>query len=149
MVHFHWDTLVSEYSLANTKGHFTHEPRAKSRDHEIARAQKNMLKGLPKTPPKHAVWTRILKCSVKSYATTPLTKSYFNELLFILSSHIIEYNKSTVVSIWNARVSWFYVRPTSKKMVFENSSSDHKTWSMSQSRAWSGPNTKQNDNNVV
>jgi hypothetical protein len=28
---------------------------------------------------------------------------------------MIEYNKSMVVSIWGAMVSWFCVRPTSKR----------------------------------
>jgi hypothetical protein len=36
---------------------------AKSRDHEIVRAQKKVTKGRPKTPPK--------SCSVKSYVTGP------------------------------------------------------------------------------
>ena len=34
------------------EGHFTQEPRAKSRDHEIVRAQKKVSKGRPKTLPK-------------------------------------------------------------------------------------------------
>jgi hypothetical protein len=49
--------------------------RAKSRDHEIVRAQKKVFKGRPNTPPT--------SCSVKSYVTGSSTKCYFNEFLFM------------------------------------------------------------------
>ena len=35
----------------STRGHFTHEPRAESRDREVMRAQKKVSKGRLKTPP--------------------------------------------------------------------------------------------------
>ena len=41
-----------ELKLHYNESHFTHEPRAKSRDHEIVRAQKKVSEGRPKTPPK-------------------------------------------------------------------------------------------------
>ena len=44
------------------------------------------------------------------------------------SSCMIKHNKATVVSIRGAMVSRFYVRPTSKEVVFGNSPSDHETW---------------------
>jgi hypothetical protein len=53
--------------------------RAKSRDHEIVGAQKKVIKGRQ----NRVVWSRTLKCSVKSYVTGPSTKCYFNEFLFI------------------------------------------------------------------
>jgi hypothetical protein len=37
-------------NVTPTKGHFA--TRAKSRDHEIVRAQKKVSKGRPNTPPK-------------------------------------------------------------------------------------------------
>jgi hypothetical protein len=76
--------------------------------HEIARAQKKVCKGRPKTPPK--------SCSVVTdprvlYVTGPSTKCHFIEFL--------KYNKSTTVSIRSAMVSWFCVRPTSKRSVMK------------------------------
>ena len=57
--------------------------RAKSRDHEIVRAQKKVSKGhRPKRPPQPCSVVT-LKCSVKSYVPGPSTKCYFNELLFM------------------------------------------------------------------
>ena len=57
--------------------------RAKSRDHEIVRAQKKVSKGhRPKRPPQPCSVVT-LKCSVKSYVPEPSTKCYFNELLFM------------------------------------------------------------------
>ena len=43
-----WPNISEEWLLHD----FTHEPRAKSRDHEIVRAQKKVSKGHPKAPPK-------------------------------------------------------------------------------------------------
>jgi hypothetical protein len=64
-----------------------------SHDLEIGRVQKKVSKGRPKTPPKCAVSSWILKCSVKSYVTGPSTKCYFNEFLFmhVLTHDQIEY----------------------------------------------------------
>jgi hypothetical protein len=64
--------------------------QAKSRDHEIVRAQKKVSKCHPKTPPKYVVWSWILKCSVKSYVLGPSTKYYFNEFLFMQVLTMIE-----------------------------------------------------------
>ena len=57
--------------------------RAKSRDHEIVRAQRKCFKVVPTHLQYHVVWSRILKCSVKLYATGLSTKCYFNEFLFM------------------------------------------------------------------
>ena len=35
----------------------------------------------------HAPWSRILKCIVKSYATKPSTKCYFNEFVYMRIPH--------------------------------------------------------------
>jgi hypothetical protein len=51
--------------------------RAKSRDYEIVRAQKKVFKGRPpRHLQNHVVWSRILKCSVKSYVTMPSTSEH-------------------------------------------------------------------------
>ena len=69
--------------------------RAKSRDHKIVGAQKRVSKGRPKSPPKnHIVWSRILKCSVKSCVTGSSTKCYFNEFLFMQVLNMMEWNKN-------------------------------------------------------
>ena len=42
---------------------------------------------------------------------------------------MIKKNKSSVVSIWSAMVSRFCIRPNIQEVDFENSPSDHETWS--------------------
>ena len=63
-----------------------HTRANKSRDqHEIVRAHKKVYKERPPSHnnlQNHIVWSRALKCSVKSYVTGPSTKCYFNEYLF-------------------------------------------------------------------
>ena len=55
------------------KGHFTHKPRVVT-----------MKLWEPKRHIQyHVVWSWALKCIVKSYATRPSTKCYFNEFLFM------------------------------------------------------------------
>ena len=56
--------------------------RAKSRDHEIVRAQRKCPKAVPIHLQNHVVWSRALKCSVKAYVIGSSTKCYFNEFLF-------------------------------------------------------------------
>ena len=56
--------------------------RAKSRDHEIVRAKGKCPKAVPRHLQNHLVWSRILKCRVKSYVTGPSPKGYVNKLLF-------------------------------------------------------------------
>ena len=58
--------------------------RAKSRDHEILWEPKRKCpKAVSTHLQNHVVWSRILKCSVKSYVIGPSTKCYFNEFLFM------------------------------------------------------------------
>src|ERR1700738_4469381 len=64
--------------------------RAKSRDFEIVRAQTNVSNGRPNTPPKRVVWSRTLKCSVKSYVIGPSTECYFNAFLFM---QVLKYDR--------------------------------------------------------
>ena len=75
------------------------------------------------------MWSHTLKCSVKSYVTGPSTKSYFKEFLFmwVFTHDII--NKSMVMSVRSAMVSWFRVESVFKRWL-ENSGSDHETCSI-------------------
>ena len=57
--------------------------RAKSCDHGIVRAQRKVSTSVPRHLQNHVQWSRILKCSVKSYVTVPSTECYFNKFLFI------------------------------------------------------------------
>ena len=57
--------------------------QAKSRDHEIVRAQKKVFKCHPKTPSKSCSVVTDPNCSVKSYVIMPSTRCYFNEFLFM------------------------------------------------------------------
>ena len=48
-------------------------------------------------------WSRVLKCSLKSYVTGPSTICYFNELLLMQGfSHMIISKKSTIVKFFGA-----------------------------------------------
>lgn len=50
--------------------------------------------------------------------------------IHVRSSPMIRYNKSTLVRLQSALVSWFCVRPSLKDVVFENNPNDHETWSI-------------------
>ena len=47
------------------------------------RPKRKCPKGVPTHLQNHVVWSRTLKCSVKSYVTGPSTKCDFNEFLFM------------------------------------------------------------------
>ena len=114
---------------AYNKGHFTHEPRATSRDHEIVITQKKVSKGCPKTSPK--------SCSVCHGSSSVVwshmwlgasTKCYFNEFLFmqVLTHDKIEsINGCECLECHDLPV--FCVRPTSNMWFSGNSPSDHAT----------------------
>ena len=56
-----------------------------------------------------------LDCNVKSYVTGPQSNAISTISYSCGSSHMIKYNKSTVVSVRSVMVSPFCVRPTSKR----------------------------------
>ena len=60
-----------------------HTWRAKIRDHEIVRAQKQYPKAVSRHFQNHVVWSWTLRCSVKSYVTRPSTKWYFYVIMFM------------------------------------------------------------------
>ena len=102
--------------------------RAKSRDHEIARAQKKMSKGCPRHTSKiMQTWSRILECSVKSYQSRPSTKCNFNEFLLM----------RVLTRFWAFGVPWspgfvLSLPPRLQETVFEDIPSDHEPWTMIQ-----------------
>ena len=73
--------------LQRPKGHFTHTSQ-KLWPSKIVRAQKEkkVSQGRPQRTSKvmQVLWSRSLKCSVKSYVTGPLTKCYFGGFLSML-----------------------------------------------------------------
>ena len=93
-----WPHSSQHHSLNYLESHIdirATSTQAKSRDHEIVRAQNTSKtwkcsKAIPTHLQNHEVWSRILKCNVKSYVTRPSTKCYFNEFLFI---QVLTYDK--------------------------------------------------------
>ena len=73
-------------------------------------------KAVPTHLQNHVVWSRTLKCSVKSYVTGPSTKCYFNEILFM---RVLTLDKVVLINGCEVfRVPWslgFFARPTSKR----------------------------------
>ena len=64
--------LCQKHTLVTTQGPHTRGPphtRAKSRDHQILRAQKTCPRVVPRRLQNYVVWSRALKCSVNSCVT--------------------------------------------------------------------------------
>ena len=70
-----------ECTIFCTLGLFTHEPRAMTM--KSWEPKRKCPKAVPTHFQNHVVWSWALKCSVKSYATMPSIKCYFNECLFM------------------------------------------------------------------
>ena len=81
-------------SLPWVTAHFTHKPRAVTM--KLWEPKIKNPKAVPRHPQNHVVWSRIVKCSVKSYVTGPSTKCYFNKVLFmwVLTHDKIEWTNS-------------------------------------------------------
>ena len=67
--------------LPQVKGHFTHEPRALTM--KLWEPKKNCPKAIPSHLQNHVLWSRTLKCNVKSYVNVLSTKCYFNAFIFM------------------------------------------------------------------
>ena len=63
------------------KGHFTHEPRAVTM--KLCESERKCAKAVSIHLQNRVLWSRTLKCSVKSHVTGPSTKCYFNEFLLM------------------------------------------------------------------
>jgi hypothetical protein len=72
--------INQDSSISKSKGHFTHEARAMTM--KLWEPKRKRPEVVPRHLQNHVVWSRILKCSVKSHVTGPSTKCYFNEFLF-------------------------------------------------------------------
>ena len=87
-------------------------------------------KAVPTHLQHHVVWSRTLKCSVKSYVTGPSTKCYFNEFLFmrVFTHDKIEltngYNRTECHGLLGFVLVYF------QEVVFKNDPSEHETWSI-------------------
>ena len=104
--------------------------RAKSHNHEMVRAQRKGSNAVPRHLQNHVVWSWILKCSVQSCVTGPSTKCYFNEFLFL---QVLTHNK--IKQINGCKCSECHgllvlCKVYLQEVVFENSPSDHETWSI-------------------
>ena len=88
------------------------------------------LKAVPIHVQNCVVWSRTLKCGVKSYATLPSTNCYINTFLSmrILTHDQITYiNGSEHLECHGLLIlCWTYLQ----EVVFECSPSDHETWSI-------------------
>jgi hypothetical protein len=92
----------------HNEGHFTHKPRAMTTQ---LWEPKGVQRPFQDRLQNHVLWSRILKCIVKSYVTRPSTKYYFKEFLYM--------RVLMVVSVWSAMVSRFCVRPTFKRWFWK------------------------------
>jgi hypothetical protein len=75
--------------------------------------------GIPQAIPthlqNHVVWSRTLKCSVKSCVTRTSTKCYFNGLSIHVGPHACKNRRNQRLWVFGcAIVSRFWIRPTSK-----------------------------------
>jgi hypothetical protein len=85
---------------------------------------------VPRDLQNHVVWSWILKCSVEWYVTEPSTKCYFDDFLFMW---ILTHDKSRIYQwFWAFEMPWSprFVLGLPQEVVFENSPSDHETWSI-------------------
>jgi hypothetical protein len=83
----------------------SHEPRAVTM--KLWEPKSKWPKAIPRHFQNHVVWSRILKCSVKSYVIRPSIECYFNECPIMQVLAHDKLNKSTVVNVRSVMVSWF------------------------------------------
>ena len=80
LIHMKVESIVlcepSSSMSPSSKGHFTHEPRAMTM--KLWEPKRKCPNTVPTHLHNHVVWSRILKCSVKSYVTGPLDQMLFH-----------------------------------------------------------------------
>ena len=90
--HFHqWLFLkCNGHGLSISCVNFTHKPRAVTMN--LWEPKRKCPKVVPAHIQNHLAWSRLLKCSVKSYVSMPSTKCYFNGflLMWVLTHDKIE-----------------------------------------------------------
>jgi hypothetical protein len=116
---------VQKQGVVETEDHFTPEPRAVTM--KMWEPKRKWPEAVPTHLQNHEVWSRTLKCNVKSYVTSPSTKCYFNEFLF---THVF-INKINQ-SLWALERHGLPVlcQAYLQEVVFENNLCDHETWSI-------------------
>jgi hypothetical protein len=92
--------------------------------------KRNCPKAVPRHLLNHVVWSRTLKCGVKSYVTVSSTKCYFNEFLFIRILTHDKIEKTNSYECSECHDLRFCIRPTSKRWFLKIKPSDHETWSI-------------------
>jgi hypothetical protein len=125
-----WMSLPTHFeALAlQPKGHFTHKPRVVTmKSWEPKRKCPKATQDTSKIMwwgqgPSSVVWSHMW--------LGPQPNVVSMNSIHVGSSHMIQSNNPTVMRFWSAMVSWFCIRPTSKKWSLENCSSDHETWSI-------------------
>ena len=81
--HYTWGSVTTLHDFGGVLAclgscvNFTHEPRAVTM--ELWKPKRSDQR----SSQSHAVWSRILKCSVMPYVTMPSTKCYFNAFLIV------------------------------------------------------------------
>ena len=95
-------TIHQSVSTDNYEGHFTQEPRAVTM--KLWEPKRKCPKAVPIHLQSHVLWSRTLKCSVKSFVTGPSAKCYFDEFLFM---RVLTHDKNVINQRpWAFRVSW-------------------------------------------
>jgi hypothetical protein len=110
------------------KGHFMCGPRVVTM--KLWEPKWKCPKAVPTHLQHHVVWSRILKCSVKSYVTGPSTNCYFNGFLFmwVLIHDEIECINGCECS--ECRDLPVLCSAYLREVVFENSPTDREIWSI-------------------
>ena len=91
----------------------------------------NVSKGCPKTPPKPCGMVTSPQSVVWSHMwLSPQPTAISMNFYSCMPLAMMKWNKSTVVSVQSAMVSRFCIKPYLREVVFENSPSDHETWSL-------------------
>ena len=114
--------------VISSQGHFTHEPRAVTM--KLWKPIRKWSKAVPRHLQNLVVWSRIFKCSMKSYVTGLSTKCYLNALLFV---RVLTHDKMKWINSCerlDCHGLLVFCYACLQEVVFENNPSDHETWSV-------------------
>ena len=124
---------ASGYQFGNwAKGHFTYCKSQEPWPRNCESPQESVRRlSVPTHLQTHVVWSRTLKCSVKSYVTGPSTKCWLNEFLFM---RVLTRERNRINQwLWTFGVPCVPVSCQTyllQEVVFENSPSHHETRSI-------------------
>ena len=93
-------SLELSYELVWATSHTSQEPWPWT----CESPKRKCSKAVPTHLQNHVVWSRVPKCSVKSYVSGPSTKCYFDEFLFM---RVFTLDKNGINQrLWAFRVPW-------------------------------------------